>query len=215
MSVTETAAEPQHPVAPAAAAGPSPLGGDPTLIGVPVLVVGTVALGLAQAGFVPAAAIGAPLAILLTASGLGMLIAAVWGAALGQNAIASVFGVFAGFFISYVALVLGLLHGWYGLAPEDTTAVVKLFVISWLVTVVLLTVTTLRLPSVFTALFAMVDLALLFLLLGAVRQSAGLGKAAGFAILLVAVGSCYVYASVASVATGGKGLPLGRPVISG
>ncbi|MCW2726228.1 MAG: hypothetical protein JWN35_3149 [Frankiales bacterium] len=212
MTVTETVAEPTQPAA--AAPPPGPLGGDPTLLGVPMFVVGTFALGLAQAGYLPAAASGAPLAILLTATGLGLLIATVWAAALGQSALASVFGIFGTFFVSYSVLVLGLVHGWWGVTPEDVGAVVKLFVISWLVTVLLLTVSTLRLPSIFTFLFGLVDLALVLLLLGAIRQSAGLGKAAGFVILLVSLTCCYVYASVASAATGGKLFSLGKPVLS-
>jgi succinate-acetate transporter protein len=214
MTVTDTVAEPQ-PAAAAEAAPPGPLGGDPALVGVPMFVVGTAALGLAQAGYVPAAAIGAPLAILLTATGLGLLIATIWGAALGQSAVASVFVIFATFFISYGVLVLGLVHGWWGVAAADAGAVVKLFIIAWLVTVVLLTISTLRLPSIFTFLFALVDLALVLLLVGAVRQSAGPGKAAGFVILLVSLTCCYLYASIASAATGGKLFSLGRPLLRG
>ena len=89
----------------AAAAGP--LAGDPMMVGLPLFIAGSVALGLAEVGVVPAAAVGAALPIIFSATALGLFLAAIWAGSLGQSAVASVFGVFAGFWTSYVALVLG------------------------------------------------------------------------------------------------------------
>src|SRR3954451_19761274 len=104
----------------AVAQSPSPAyAGDPAVLGLPMFVVGSVALGLALTGYVspPAAASGGP--ILPLATGLGLLISALWAAALGQSMVASVFGVFAGFWLSYSVLVLGLNHDWFKILSSD------------------------------------------------------------------------------------------------
>jgi hypothetical protein len=133
-----------------------PLGGDPALIGVPTFIVGSIALGLTLVGYVPAGAVGAPVAIILVATGLGQLIAAVWAAGLGQNAVAAIFGIFTGFWSSYAVLVPGLTHNWFGIAENAASRTQALFLISWLVTIVILTLATLRLPSTFTLLFVLI-----------------------------------------------------------
>lgn len=208
ISETEQSSTPAEPAA-------GPLAGDPALIGVPTFIVGSIALGLTLTGFVPAAAVGAPIAIILTATGLGQLVAAVWAAALGQNAVAGVFGVFTGFWLSYAALVLGLTHGWFGVPAENAVGTQELFLISWLATIVLLTLATMRLPFAFTLLFALIDVALALVLAATMSASATLQTAGGLAVFsFVAVGG-YLFFHVTSVATGGKGLPLGRPVVGG
>ena len=81
--------------------------GDPSAIGTPAFIVGSLALGLVLTGVIPGSSSGAAIPIIVTATGLGQTIAAIWAARLGQNAIATVFGVFSGFWWSYAALVLG------------------------------------------------------------------------------------------------------------
>src|SRR6478735_3156478 len=153
---------PQEAPAPAVV---GPLAGDPAMLGLSSFIVGSVALGLGLVGVVPVGVLGAPLAIILSATALGLLLATVWCAALGQSAVAAVFGIFGTFWLSYGMLVLGLDHNWFAIAVPAVLATVKLFLASWLVVIILLTATTLRLPSAFTAVFALVDLALLLLLI--------------------------------------------------
>jgi uncharacterized protein len=205
------------PAEPAPVVGP--LAGDPAIFGLGSFIVGSVALGLALVGVVPAGVLGAPLAIILSATALGLLMATIWCAALGQSAVAAVFGIFGTFWLSYAVLVLALDHNWFAIAPTAILDTVKLFLVSWLVAIVMLTVATLRLPSAFTILFALVDLALLLLLLGYASASAagvpssGLIKTAGYVILIFAAEGVYLFAGAASVGTGGKPLPLGRPTL--
>ncbi len=195
------------------AAAPPPPAGNPAVVGVPTFLVGSVALGLVLTGFVPAAAVGASIPIIMTATGFGQGLAAVWAARLGQDAVAAIFGIFTGFWTSYAALVLGLTHGWFGIAAGDAVRVQELFLGSWLAVVVLLTLATLRLPSAFTLLFTLIDVALLLVLLGTAQGSAGLTKAGGAVVFsFVAVGA-YLFLDAMSQATGGRALPLGRPVI--
>jgi succinate-acetate transporter protein len=189
-----------------------PLTGDPAILGVPTFVVGSVMLGLALINYNPAT--GAALPIIIMATGIGQLIAAVWAGALGQSAVAAIFGIFSGFWLSYAALVAGLLHGWWGLTTSTTAHAVAAFLISWLVVIGALTLGSLRLPAAFTAIFALIDFALILDLAGTVNASSGLVKAAGIFVFCFAAIGAYVFSGSLSVATGGKPFPLGRPVIT-
>ena len=137
----------EAPAAEQAAVGP--LTGDPAIVGVPTFVVGSVMLGLALINYAPAA--GGALPIIILATGIGQLLATVWAAALGQSAVAAVFAVFGGFWLSYAALLIGLAHGWWGVTPAATVHTVAAFLISWIVIIAVLTAASLRLPSAFTA----------------------------------------------------------------
>ncbi len=230
-TVDRTADEAGRPAAvePEAAAAPvvGPMAGDPSMLGLGSFIVGSVALGLGLVGVVPAGVLGAPLAIILAATALGLLLAAVWAGAVGQSAVAAVFGIFGTFWLSYAVLVLGLDHNWFAIATQPTAAAaltavldtVKLFLIAWLVVIVMLPLATLRLPSAFTALFTLVDLALLLLLLAYAGASAagvpssGLIKTAGYVVLIFAALGGYLFFSASSAGTGGKGMPLGKPLL--
>ncbi len=192
-----------------------PRGGDPGLLGLPSFIVGAVALGLVQIGVVPAGTTGAALPILLAATSIGLLVATIWAAVVGQSAVAGVYGIFTGFYLSYAVLVLGLTHNWFGIAPAAVTDTQKLFLISWLVIVVVLTLATLRLPAAFTALFTLVDITLFLVLLATIQASASLTKAAGYVVLGFSAIGVYLFFGAVSQATGGKPLPLGRPVLRG
>jgi succinate-acetate transporter protein len=222
-TVDATAGESGRPAvveeAPAAPAVVGPLAGDPSIFGLGVFIAGSVALGLGLVGVVPAGVLGAPLAIILAATALGLLMSAVWCAALGQSAVAAVFGIFGTFWLSYGVLVLGLDHAWFAITVSAVLATVKLFLVTWLVVIVMLTLATLRLPSAFTALFALVDLALLLLLLAFAEASplgvpsSGLLKTGGYVVLVFAALGVYLFFSASSAGTGGKPLPLGTPLM--
>lgn len=191
------------------------VGGDPAMIGLPCFIVGSIALGLALVGYVPAAAVGASIPVILAATGLGLVIAAVWSAAAGQSAVAGVFGVFAGFWLSYAALVLGLTHNWFGIAATAVEHTQGLFLISWLAVIVMLTLATLRLPAAFTVLFVLIDIALALVLAGTLQESSTVLHAGGVVVLAFAAVGMYLYFDSASKATGGPALPLGRPLLGG
>jgi len=199
----------QHVVEAAAPA----VSGDPALIGLPSFIVGSIALGLVLVGYVPAAAAGASLPIIVAATGLGLAIAAVWSAAVSQSAVAGVFGIFAGFWLSYGMLVLGLTHNWFGIVAADALHTQGLFLISWLVVIGMLTLATLRLPIAYTVLFALIEIALVLVLVGTLQQSAGVLKVAGVVVFLFAAVGVYLFFSSASQATGGRALPLGQPLV--
>ena len=186
---------------------------DPSLIGLPSFIVGSIALGLVLVGYVPAAAAGASLPVIVAATGLGQVIAAVWAAAVGQSAVAGVFGIFAGFWLSYGMLVLGLTHNWFGIVAADALDTQGLYLISWLVVIGMLTLATLRLPLAYTVLFALIEIALVLVLVGTLQESAGVLKVAGVVVFLFAAVGIYLFFNSASQATGGDALPLGQPLV--
>ena len=196
-----------------------PMAGDPSIFGLGSFIAGSVALGLALVGVVPTGVLGAPLAIILAATAVGLLMSTIWAAAVGQSAVAAVFGIFGTFWLSYGALVLGLDHGWFAIAVSAVLATVKLFLVSWLVVILMLTLATLRLPLAFTAVFALICLALLLLLLAFAEASplgvpsTGLLKTAGYVVLVFAAIGVYLFFDAAAAGTGGKSLPLGKPLM--
>ena len=189
------------------------LAGNPGALGIPVFVAGSVALGLTLIGYVPPTAAGAPLAIISAATGLGLTLATIWAIAVGQSAVASVFGIFAAFWLSYAVLVLGLLHNWFAITVRAAVHTQSLFLITWIVIMGMLTLATLRLPLAFTAVFALVELALIAVEIGTVNASKGWLQTGGVIALAFAAIGVYIYFSIGSAMTGGPELPLGKPVI--
>jgi len=190
--------------------------GNPALIGLPSFIVGAIALGLVLVGYVPAAAVGASIPIILTATGLGQTIAAVWAASLGESAVASVFGVFSGFsgfWLSYAALVLGLTHNWYGITSENALGVQKLFLLTWFIVIVMLTLVSLRLPLAFTVLFVLVDIALALVYFGTANASTTVTEVGGIAVFAFVLVGMYLYMDAMSAATGGRTFPQGTPLL--
>ena len=196
-----------------------PMAGDPSIWGLGSFIAGSVALGLGLVGVVPFGVLGAPLAIIVAATSLGLLLSAIWAAAVGQSAVAAVFGIFGTFWLSYAVLVLGLDHAWFAIVPTAVVDTVRLFLLTWLIIIVMLTLATLRLPSAFTAVFALIDVALLLLLLAWENTSplgvpsSGLLKTGGAFVLVFAAIGVYLFFSAASAGTGGKALPLGPPLL--
>jgi succinate-acetate transporter protein len=202
--------------APEAPAASGPLIGDPQALGLPCFIAGSVSLGLALVGVVPVAVVGAAIPIILTATSIGLFLATIWAGSLGQTAVASVFGIFAGFWLSYAVLILGLTHNWFGIAPTAIRSTVELFLIAWLVVMVMLTIATLRLPMAYTGIFVLVDVALLLLFLGfnQIPTSTGLLRAGGGVALGFAAIGIYLYMHTVSIATGGGPMPLGKPTMA-
>ncbi|HCS59603.1 MAG TPA: hypothetical protein DIW80_22840 [Gordonia polyisoprenivorans] len=211
--MTDVALAPPDVNTTADTAPPAPVG-NPATIGVPTFIVGSVALGMVLIGFVPATAVGASIPIILAATGIGQLVAAVWALSLAQNAVAAVFGIFAGFWLSYAALVLGLAHNWYGVGADNAVATQEVFLTSWVVVIVMLTLATLRLPFAFTLLFVLIDVALILVLVATAHGSSTIQTAAGWVVFAFAAVGAYLFFDAMSSSTGGSALPLGRPLLS-
>ncbi|MEU4672995.1 GPR1/FUN34/YaaH family transporter [Amycolatopsis sp. NPDC023774] len=192
----------------------NPLAGNPGVIGVPTVIAGALGLGLVNVGALPGGATSAMLAILSTCTAVGLLITTVWAAALGQSVSASLFGVFFGFYASDVVLTLGLSHGWFGTSAVAATEAQVAWLWCWLITIVLVTLVTLRLPFSFTLMLGLVDVALALLLAGTATGANSLIRAGGVVVLAFVAVQVYLYADLMFTETGGRGLPLGRPLIT-
>jgi uncharacterized protein len=190
-----------------------PKEGNPGLLALPLVVAGGFGLGLTNTGIVDVAAAAVP--ILLSATAVGLLLATIWAAALSQNVNATVYGVFFGFYASYAALSLGLTHDWFGIAAADAGQTTALWLASWLVTIGLLTILVLRLPWTYPALLAIVDVALVLLLIGNLTGSIGATHAGGWLVFAFVALAGYYYVAALWEETGGRALPLGRPLIGG
>jgi succinate-acetate transporter protein len=189
------------------------LAGDPLSLGLPSFIVGSVALGMVLVGFVSPLGTGASLPLILAATAAGLFISTFWAIAVGQSAVALVLGVFAGFWFSYAFLILGLTHGWFGVGVVDLKASQELFLTAWIVIMSMLTLATLRLAMAFTAVLALVDIALILVLIGVIQVQPNLLKAGGATAFLFAAVGIYIFFGTASIATGGRAIPLGRPVL--
>jgi succinate-acetate transporter protein len=77
-----------------------------------------------------------------------------------------------------------------------------------------LTLATVRLPVAYTAVVGLVVIALVLLIFGTTGADATLIKAAGWVTLVFAALGTYLFLNTASLATGGRGYPLGRPIVS-
>ena len=189
--------------------------GDPQVFGWLAFVVGSTCLGLQLIGYVPAGTLGAPLSIIFGCTAIALLISTVWAAYLGQTYVAGAFGIFATFWVSYTMLVLGLTHNWFGITdPVAIQKTVVAFLIAWAVGVALLTLSSVRLPSLYTIDIALVDLALIVLLFANNSGSAGLTKLGGYIVLAFAALGAYIWLSVADQSLGGPGYPVGKPMRS-
>ncbi|WIV52987.1 GPR1/FUN34/YaaH family transporter [Amycolatopsis nalaikhensis] len=192
----------------------NPLAGNPGVIGVPTVIAGALGLGLGNVGVLPGGATSATLAILSTCTAVGLLITTVWAATLGQSVSASLFGVFFGFYASYVVLTLDLSHGWFGTSAGSATDAQVAWLWCWLITIVVVTLVTLRLPFSFTLMLGLVDVALALLLAGAATGATSLIRAGGVVVLAFVAVQAYLYADLMLTETGGRGLPLGRPLLT-
>jgi succinate-acetate transporter protein len=192
---------------------PPAAGGDPALVGMPAFLVGSVALALVDINFAPASAAGAAVPIIMSATSVGMFFAAIWAARLGQNAAAAINGVFAGFWLSYAALALGLQHGWFAVQPAGAARTQEVFLIAWIVVIALLVLGTLRLPMVYTGLLVLVEVAFLLSLFAVVNASENLRTTAGWVVLAFSAVGAYLYVSALNTANGGRPYPLGSPIL--
>ena len=215
MATPSPSLSPEQPVRlvpPAVEPTAGPPASELAMVAFPSFLVGAVTLAMVLIGVVPATAVGASMPIIIAAAG-GMFLATIWAARTGQNASAGISCIVGSFLLSYALLVLGLIHGWYGIGLTAVASTQKVFVIAWIVIVTMLILGSLRMPSVFLLLFALVDFSLVLNLLGIVQDSANMDKAAGWALLAVSAVVVYLFLGAASHVNGGKEFPLGRPIL--
>ena len=193
-------------------------GGDPLVFGLPVFVSGSLVLGFALIGLVHVPpSLGAVLPEVTFATGIGEFVTALWAIGLGQSIVASIFGLFAAFWFSLFALLMGTsIHpSWFGVLPQDSTATLQMFFIAWLIIFIFLTLAILRLPLSYVAIMIFVDIAVLFVLLAISFTVQIFFVVAGASVLAFCAVGLYAFLNTAWVATGAEREwpPLGPPIL--
>ncbi|MFF0298038.1 GPR1/FUN34/YaaH family transporter [Kitasatospora sp. NPDC004614] len=175
---------------------------------------------------IPANSLVASLPTMVFSSAILLLMAAAWSMRLGDGVFAAVYGLFGTFWLSFSVLSIALNNNWMGTFEnvEQRQATAN-FVLVWAIVIILLTVTTLRLPRAFTFLFIVVSLTLM-VIFGAIEQAIDqtinhplkpsdpwlVYIGIGTMFLFIALGM-YIFASAMHSATGAKRLPLGKPLL--
>ncbi len=191
-------------------------GGDPLLLGLPIFVTGSIALGFAEVGVVSPAGLGTIIPIISLATGLGLLLSTMWAIFLGQSIVAAIFGIFAGFWISLAFFLLGVFHNWFAIPTTDVVHAEELFFITWGIIIFFLTIPELRLPAVYPMINIFILLALVLVILG--LESPGsvstFDHLAGIAVFIFAGLGSLAFLNVSSIAMGGPASPpLGPPLV--
>jgi uncharacterized protein len=193
-------------------------GGDPLVFGLPVFVSGSLVLGFALIGLVQVPkSLGAILPETTFATGLGEFVTALWAIGLGQTIVATLFGLFAAFWFSLFALLMGAsIHpGWLSVVPADSIATQQMFFIAWLIIFIFLTLGILRLPVSYVAIMVCVDIAVLFVLLAISFTVPIFFVVGGAAVLAFCAIGLYAFLNTAWTATGAQREwpPLGPPIL--
>lgn len=192
-------------------------GGDPLVFGLPVFVSGSLVLGFTLIGeFVPSATFGTALPVTTFSTGMGEAVTALWAIWLGQTMVATIFGLFAGFWFSLFVMLMGFFHNWFHVTAAQQVPDQEMLLIAWLIVFVFLTVAMLRLPLVYILLIIFVDLALLAVLL-ALEYPGGASDlliAGGASVLAFCACGLWAFINTASVSMGGPPKPgLGPPLV--
>ena len=110
-------------------------------------------------------------------------------------------------------MLMGLTNNWFGLTNASQTGQVLIpYVLTWLVVFVLLTAATLRLPLVFTAGFAFVDLTFALLFISLTTGVAIFTTIAGITAFAFCVIYGYIFVDGLGQDLGAKALPMGSPL---
>ena len=186
---------------------------NPAVLGLLAFSVGGTVLGISLLGYVSAAAQGGSvMPIVYAATGLGVLITTIWAAALGQTFVATVFGAFTGFWLSYAAFVLGLAHNWYAIPHTQVAHSVAQFLIAWAIVIFMLDIVSVYVPSSFTMILSSALVAVILLIIANLDGSTVLPKVAGGFILLFSVIGFYDFLATGIESVGGRPLSLGPPL---
>jgi uncharacterized protein len=190
--------------------------GDPQLVAAPVFTIGSIALAFQLTQYVSPVALGTPLAIILGTTGLFLLVSTIWAAGVGQSFVACFAGTFGGFWISYGILVLALQHDWFKIPVGDVGRTVAIFAIAFAAFFFFLTLASLRLPIIYTAIFGLVVVALCFVAAAYLKTPIDLDllKVAGYIVFVFAGLGMWLSWTVMNLSLGGPVFPpLGPPVI--
>ena len=196
------------------AAAPALPAGNPALLGLMTFLPSGVTLGLWFVGYLDTAKLGGGMIPIVSLSaGLFLLISAVWAGRLAQNTVAAIFGVFSAFWLSFGFLLIGLTSGWWAVDGDASGQVRSTYLLSFLLVFVLLTISTLRLPLMFTLGFVLVDVTFALAFFGVSTSSAGLFPIAGITTFLFCLVFAYILYDGINQDLGGRAMPMGNAMV--
>lgn len=186
--------------------------GNPALLGLITFLPGGITLGLWFLGYLGTTGGMVPAVFLCT--GLFVAAAALWAARLGASPVAAIFGIFAGFWLSFGFLLMGATSGWWGMTDAAAvTDVQRTYLLSFLIVFVLLTLMTLRLPLMFTLGFVLVDITFALAFIAVAAGQTGLLTIAGITTFLFCAVFAYILADGMGQDLGAKPMALGNPIV--
>jgi succinate-acetate transporter protein len=184
-------------------------GHDGSTVGMPLLVAGACAFALGVTGYAPVGALVPVLVVVV----IGETVAARLAFRSRDAGLGGLFTGFAGFWLTYSCLVLGLSHNWFGIDPADTSRAIAVFLISWVAAALMLTLAALAQPIAYFLLLLLLDVALVLLLIGIRLGSPGLFTAAAVALFVMSALAAYICLAATGPAPIRRVLPLGRPLV--
>ena len=176
-------------------------------MGLPAFSIACFALGLVLIGFVPAAVLGAVVPVTFFVAGLFQFAVFVWAAALGQNIVANINGVFSGFWLSLSVLLMGLQHNWFGVPAANVSQAEELFFVVWAAVIFFLWFATIRLPLIYPVLVRWVVVGLMLAAISFATGNQTVLLAAGADILLFAFLGFWAYLNLGQTVIGRPARP--------
>lgn len=185
---------------------------DAAAAGISVFTVAVLLLGLQFTDAIPATS-GLAFIPMLFVCGLTQLIVGAIAVKGGDHVIGLFFCTFGPFLLSFAALNVGLIHGWWPVPATDLAHVQGAFLIGWTAVLSLWLLLSVVLPLFFSLLLLLINGALWTLVGGIWNSNADLEKASGWLLLACAVGGGYFMASRWLKWEGLDVLPLGRALV--
>ena len=222
MSVESETAGAHAAAAPAAPAAPV---ANPALMGLICFLPSGWTLALWFLGVLDTTNLpGGMIPIVTISAGLFLLISAVSALRVGDSVTAAIFGLFSAFWISFGALLFLLQNGLIvnaGATDPSQTALTtaqigqiqSVYLLSFTVTFIILTLATLRLPLAFTAGFVFVDITFVLAYIGVTAGAAGLFPIAGITTIIFCLIFTYIAYDAFNQTLGAKKpLAMGGPI---
>jgi succinate-acetate transporter protein len=182
----------------------------PLVLGAPLLALASVAFGLSLINY---ASINSAIPILVVA-GAGLIAAAAWSFTSGEAAAGGIYAIFSGYWLSYCALLIGIIYHWYGIAPAQEPAAVELFLVSWLAVTILAIAASLDLPLVITLQVLVFGVSQGLLLVGSLTGNQVYFPAAGIGFFLLALLVGYGFIASIAAHSARRWLPVGPTIMS-
>lgn len=206
-------------------AGPTaPPVANPSLLALITFLPAGICLGLWFIGALDTTALpGGMIPIVAFSAGLFMLISTVSALQVGDSVTAAIFGIFSAFWGSFGVLLFLLNNGMIVNAGATdpaqsalTTAqggeIQSVYLLSFTLVFIFLTLATLRLPLAFTAGFVFVDITFVLAYIGVTAGATGLFPIAGITTFIFTLIFAYVLFDAFGQTLGGKPMAMGGPI---